>query len=65
MPFVSWKMFFLSTSAVGNGGALKRPSKDYEETNEKIRNGILIINNNDDNNNGDNNNSNGNNNDNN
>ena len=44
-------MFFLSTFAPGNGGALRRPSKDYQETNEKIRNGVMFINDNDNTNN--------------
>ena len=35
-------MFFLSD--IGNGGVLQRPSKDYKETNEKIRQGILVLN---------------------
>ena len=50
-------MFFLSD--IGNGGVLLRPSKDYKETNEKIRQGILVLNN--DNNNNDNNDNNNNN----
>jgi len=52
-------MFFLSD--IGNGGVLLRPSKDYKETNEKIRQGILVLNNNDNNDNNDNSNDNNNN----
>lgn len=38
IPWLGWKMFFLSTFFdVGNGGVLQRPSKDYEENNERIR----------------------------
>ncbi|KAJ1429673.1 hypothetical protein B484DRAFT_396256 [Ochromonadaceae sp. CCMP2298] len=37
LPWLGWKMFFLSTMAPGNGGALQRPAKDYEEINERIR----------------------------
>jgi hypothetical protein len=29
--------FFSSFSDPGNGGVLQRPSKDYKETNERIR----------------------------
>jgi hypothetical protein len=46
-------MFFLSD--IGNGGVLLRPSKDYKETNEKIRQGILVLNNDNNNNNNNNN----------
>lgn len=45
LPWLGWKMFFLSTfTDIGNGGVLQRPSKDYKETNEKIKQGILILN---------------------
>jgi hypothetical protein len=37
LPWLGWKMFFLSTLAPGNGGALQRPAGDYEATNERIR----------------------------
>jgi hypothetical protein len=51
LPWLGWKMFFLSTfTDVGNGGVLQRPSKDYNETNEKIKKGILVLDNNKDNN---------------
>eukprot|EP01031_Cornospumella_fuschlensis_P038838 gene38838-47234_t len=40
LPWLGWKMFFLSTfTDIGNGGVLQRPARDYDETNEKIRNG--------------------------
>lgn len=42
LPWLGWKMFFFSSFFdVGNGGALQRPSKDYEATNEAIRKGEL------------------------
>lgn len=34
LPWLGWKRFFLtSLFDFGNGGALQRPAKDYEETN--------------------------------
>ena len=48
LPWLGWRMFFLSTfTDVGNGGVLQRPSKDYNETNEKIKKGILVLDNKD------------------
>jgi hypothetical protein len=43
LPWLGWKMFFLSTFAPGNGGALQRPSADYEATQEAIRSGKLDL----------------------
>jgi hypothetical protein len=38
IPWLGWKMFFLSTfTDPGNGGVLQRPAKDYEATNQRIR----------------------------
>jgi len=38
LPWLGWKMFFFSSFVdPGNGGVLQRPSKDYEATNELIR----------------------------
>lgn len=43
IPWLGWKMFFLSTAYdVGNGGPLQRPSSDYEQINEKIRSGDIL-----------------------
>lgn len=37
IPWLGWRMFFLSTFLdPGNGGVLQRPSKDYEATNRRI-----------------------------
>ena len=42
IPWLGWKMFFFSTFFdIGNGGALQRPSADYDEINAKIRSGEL------------------------
>ena len=42
LPWLGWKMFFLSSvKDVGNGGVLRRPARDYAQTNaewEKIKN---------------------------
>lgn len=38
IPWLGWRMFFLSTfTDPGNGGVLQRPSSDYEATNQRIR----------------------------
>jgi hypothetical protein len=37
LPWLGWKMFFLSTFAPGNGGALRQPSPNYEENNRKAK----------------------------
>ena len=38
IPWLGWKMFFFSTFFdIGNGGALQRPAKDYDEINKKIK----------------------------
>jgi hypothetical protein len=38
LPWLGWKMFFLSTFLdVGNGGVLQRPVKDFDKVNEQVR----------------------------
>ena len=38
LPWLGWKMFFLSTFFdIGNGGVLQRPARDYLQNNEEIR----------------------------
>lgn len=38
LPWISWRMFFISSiREIGNGGPLQQPAKDYKETNERFR----------------------------
>jgi hypothetical protein len=43
LPWLGWKMFFLSTLDVGNGGVLQRPAVDYDETNAQYKDGQVSI----------------------
>lgn len=43
LPWVGWKEFLQYTNEVGNGGPLQRPSLDFEEINQKIKDGKLIL----------------------
>jgi hypothetical protein len=42
LPWIGWKAFFLASFDVGNGGVLQRPSKNYQQNNEKIKNKEIL-----------------------